>query len=690
VHEQNLVHRDIKPSNFMLDKKGKIKLLDFGIAKNTDVTSSEYNHTRTNQNMGTAEYMSPEQIKSTKDVTLQSDIYSLGVVLWQMATGKKPYDIKTLSTFELQTKIVTEPLSKTNTNWDNFISRATAKDINERFTDCKNWLIDIKGFDTTFNGDDRTILNHSNSDELTFIEQKAKIEINIHECPRCLGKGYVDIKDIKRLKRELEWRPGPCAYCDGTGKIDNEMLESTNLDEVTLVYQKDDLNILLPASKLNKKGALKWGAVDRKGSWIVKATYQNLMLSSDLGAGLSKNGKWCIIDKHGNTLINAMYEDVLLLENTNFFAAKVNERWGIANLQGDWLLKPIIEEEPSIFIFNNQEEFVFVFVDGKYGCYNIWKKEWAIQPILDEFELGNSYSNINLIGVCPDSNGWGFMNLSGKWIIPPKFEYVWIFDNNGVAPVMLNGLWGFIDKQGNWIIEPIYEDVFEEDKLNFYPADKKGYYPVKYKNKWGFIDLKGNWIIPPQYTEVGQFSDNNLCIAKHNKKLGYIDRKGNWHILPTFDSAQTFDKRGYAVVGNKKKVGLIDLKGIWVLEPKYTSIELYDNIDLIRITLKNKSAVLDYKQNVIIEFSDEIIQINAQIYKIEQGDNFGYMNDKGVWLIEPIFELYEPELEDEENDEYEDEEYYEDEDVQNENEGNNFFLYVILIIVAIVFVLLRS
>jgi hypothetical protein len=241
VHEQGLVHRDIKPSNFMIDKKGKVKLLDFGIAKNTDASSDEYTQTGTGMQMGTPMYMSPEQITETKSVTAQSDIYSLGVVLWQLVTGERPYNTATLSNFQLQLKIVTEPLSKTNTNWDNFISRATAKDINDRYKACENWLIDIKGFDTTLNSDDRTILNHSNSNEITIIEQKAKIEINIHECPRCLGKGHVDKKDIKRLNRELEWMPGTCAYCDGTGKIDDEMLLSTNVDDANLTYENYDL-----------------------------------------------------------------------------------------------------------------------------------------------------------------------------------------------------------------------------------------------------------------------------------------------------------------------------------------------------------------------------------------------------------------------------------------------------------------
>jgi serine/threonine protein kinase len=136
VHEQNLVHRDIKPSNFMLDKKGKVKLMDFGIAKTTDASSAEYTQTGTGIQMGTPMYMSPEQITETKSVTAQSDIYSLGVVLWQMVMGQKPYDIKTLSSFQLQTKIVNEPLIPTSTFWDRIIHNATAKDVVQRFRSC--------------------------------------------------------------------------------------------------------------------------------------------------------------------------------------------------------------------------------------------------------------------------------------------------------------------------------------------------------------------------------------------------------------------------------------------------------------------------------------------------------------------------------------------------------------------------
>ena len=144
VHEQNLVHRDIKPSNFMLDKKGQIKLMDFGIAKTTDKTSTEYTQTGTGFQMGTPMYMSPEQVKSTKDVTLQSDIYSLGVVLWQMVTGKKPYNLQTLSSFDLQTKIVNEELLLSNTVFDELIKLATRKELIDRIKTCKDFIINLE------------------------------------------------------------------------------------------------------------------------------------------------------------------------------------------------------------------------------------------------------------------------------------------------------------------------------------------------------------------------------------------------------------------------------------------------------------------------------------------------------------------------------------------------------------------
>ena len=135
VHDQGYVHRDIKPSNFMITNEGKVKLLDFGIAKDMR-GNMEYTITGTNQQMGTLLYMSPEQVNEVKLVDKQTDIYSLGVVLWQLVSGKKPYSGMTLSKHQIEIKIVNEPLSPTNSILDGVISKATAKQTENRYVTC--------------------------------------------------------------------------------------------------------------------------------------------------------------------------------------------------------------------------------------------------------------------------------------------------------------------------------------------------------------------------------------------------------------------------------------------------------------------------------------------------------------------------------------------------------------------------
>lgn len=127
IHEKGFVHRDIKPSNFMLSSNNIIKLTDFGIAKNTNEGSNDYTQTGTLAILGTPKYMSPEQFISTKDVTAQSDIYSLGVVLWEMITRQSPYNIQSENWVEIFKKIENDSLPETNTRWDAIIKNATKK-----------------------------------------------------------------------------------------------------------------------------------------------------------------------------------------------------------------------------------------------------------------------------------------------------------------------------------------------------------------------------------------------------------------------------------------------------------------------------------------------------------------------------------------------------------------------------------
>lgn len=90
AHDEGVVHRDIKPENILLDKKGRVKIADFGLAKIVGLSPIYLTLTGTHEVMGTLYYMAPEQMKRSHSVDHRADLYSLGVVFYEMLTGELP------------------------------------------------------------------------------------------------------------------------------------------------------------------------------------------------------------------------------------------------------------------------------------------------------------------------------------------------------------------------------------------------------------------------------------------------------------------------------------------------------------------------------------------------------------------------------------------------------------------------
>src|SRR6185436_4523178 len=89
AHSHGIIHRDLKPANILLNKDGLPKITDFGLAKKLEGDSGQ---TKSGTLMGTPNYMAPEQARGdTKDVGPLADIYALGVILYQMLTGRTPF-----------------------------------------------------------------------------------------------------------------------------------------------------------------------------------------------------------------------------------------------------------------------------------------------------------------------------------------------------------------------------------------------------------------------------------------------------------------------------------------------------------------------------------------------------------------------------------------------------------------------
>ena len=140
AHKKGILHRDIKPANIVISTDGVPKILDFGIAK---IINKSDNEESDNLVMGTPSYMSPEQVKG-EHLDERSDIYSLGVLLHQMLTGNAPYDTTTLTEYEINKKVVDEPLPRMRTYYkyvsdkvQAVVDKATAKNPDDRYQSCE-------------------------------------------------------------------------------------------------------------------------------------------------------------------------------------------------------------------------------------------------------------------------------------------------------------------------------------------------------------------------------------------------------------------------------------------------------------------------------------------------------------------------------------------------------------------------
>ena len=145
AHSRNIIHRDIKPHNVMILKDGSVKVADFGIARIASATS-----TLTKEALGSVHYISPEQAKGAR-VDARTDIYSLGVVMYEMLTGRPPYDGETPVSVAIQ-HINGTPLapsllnSEIPTGLEQITMHAMCSDLNIRYASISDMLQDMEEF----------------------------------------------------------------------------------------------------------------------------------------------------------------------------------------------------------------------------------------------------------------------------------------------------------------------------------------------------------------------------------------------------------------------------------------------------------------------------------------------------------------------------------------------------------------
>ncbi len=168
IHNKGYMHLDIKPSNIMLTKKGEVKLMDFGISRFLQEDPQDISKT-----FGTSYYMSPEQAQSDPGLDQRSDIFSLGIVLYELLTGKRPFEGKNF--YEIIYKItnvdpaaVKEHAPDISPDLELIVSKAISKKKEERFQTAKEFA---EALLPAIKGKDSRALDKQDKKKLNYLKQ---------------------------------------------------------------------------------------------------------------------------------------------------------------------------------------------------------------------------------------------------------------------------------------------------------------------------------------------------------------------------------------------------------------------------------------------------------------------------------------------------------------------------------------
>jgi len=331
-----------------------------------------------------------------------------------------------------------------------------------------------------------------------------------------------------------------------------------------------------------QESKLKYGIISKKEKLIVPFEYDYILIEYD-NFICCKENKWGVIDDKLKVLIDFQYDSISMVKD--YFEVKKNEFVGLFSLKGLEIIPVNFDE---IIVSNNN--YFIINQNGKVGVYDI--NSDLIPNEYDEIKPANS----------------GFL-------------------------ARIEDKWGLLDDKNSILIEFKYKSLSD--------SDDKGFFIAKENNKFGYLNLNGDWLIRPLFDKAEMFDANDRAIVNVGYYSGLIDRKGCWIIKADAQRIklinEVYSVRKYGILNIEKH---FDYNGNETVLNEDINNIIYDENGFMSFFVDNKSGLKDKEGNIILPANyDYIISINKNLFICYLNGKMGILNSKGVWLLEPEFDI---------------------------------------------------
>jgi hypothetical protein len=396
------------------------------------------------------------------------------------------------------------------------------------------------------------------------------------------NKGYVSVKSNDKI-----------GFIDKTGKV-------------AIPFQYDEMNFVpsFPAyawAKVKENNKNVYGIISMQNKITIPIKYEGIYMDSNL-VGVQENGKWGLMDITGKSLLPFEYTTIIPYAKDKVCKVEKDGKYGFVDLKGNWLF----EKVKSVYTLSGcNEGMVLCQVNNKYGYLDLKGDE----VIVTKYDNAYGFNKLGIARVAKKSAAsssvtlWGYIDKKGNEVIPIKYENLGDFYNGLVyAKDPETNRYGFLDKTGKWILNPVYLDLLSFDDLGgawVKQTDAKWHYINKTGKDLGMLDDKG--------TGYRSFSNNGYAVYENND-AAYVLLDKNGSTVKKIDDCDAIYNFNYGVGGYKcksnSKYGFIDVNGNKITGCDFDGFEGFTEAGISKVTKtidgKNKSGYIDSKGNIIL------------------------------------------------------------------------------------------